>query len=394
MGVTIHPASHSADAYTDTKFSKNANELLTTAGSVELMMKCKEILQSSFSSTKSSNIVGTSNGFVQACIKAYSNHYHLIIRPDDVWITILTQLSLYVNAHAEELRSHFVQREGQKELLVEMDADRYHCSWNKIVAQFTVELGKNINDPSLKDWILQEFSTTTDTDRAVAAIAMMGTLQAYFTYMSYLRCGIPSVTLEGTREDWVKLRDAVADPKRLPMFGKETEEWSRVLGGVLNRFVDSYDRPSSLKTKNFWQNIAHYSGGGSGPRYWSGWITAFCFWDDEGKFLRGMDTELGKSSKGGMGSVFKSVLPDWIDTTLRIDGQVFHRVDSNKVPPSWISVPIIINELGTEYKAKMVAGVVGYDVSESGKKLENGKKGLDTLKPQTGWWIYEVKSEN
>lgn len=262
------------------------------------------------------------------------------------------------------------------------------------MAQFTVELGKNINDPSLKDWILQEFSTTTDTDRAVAAIAMMGTLQAYFTYMSYLRCGIPSVTLEGTREDWVKLRDAVADPKRLPMFGKETEEWSRVLGGVLNRFVDSYDRPSSLKTKNFWQNIAHYSGGGSGPRYWSGWITAFCFWDDEGKFLRGMDTELGKSSKGGMGSVFKSVLPDWIDTTLRIDGQVFHRVDSNKVPPSWISVPIIINELGTEYKAKMVAGVVGYDVSESGKKLENGKKGLDTLKPQTGWWIYEVKSEN
>jgi hypothetical protein len=393
MGVTIHPASHSANAYAGTKFSKNVNELLTAAGSVELLMSCKEILQSSFSSKTPSNIVGTSNGFVQSCITAYSNHHRLVIRPDDVWLTIVTQLSLYINAHAEELRSHFVQHEGQKELLVQMDADRYHCSWGKIVAQFTVELEKNINDPSLKDWILQGFSTTTETDRAVGAIAMMGTMQAYFTYKAYLKCGIPSVTLEGTREDWVQLCDTVADPKRLPMFGEETAEWSRVLGAVLTRFVDSYDHPGSLRTKNFWQNIAHYSGGGSGPRYWSGWITAFCFWDDKGGFLRGRDSGLGKASQGGIGSVFKSLLPNWIDTTLRIDGQVFHRIDSNDVPPAWISVPVMINELGIEYKARMVAGVVGYDVSESGEKLENGEKGLDTLKPQTGWWIHEERSE-
>ena len=92
-----------------------------------------------------------------------------------------------------------------------------------------------------------------------------------------------------------------------------------------------------------------------------------------------------------IGSVFKSALPNWVNTTLMIDGQVFHRIDSNDVPPAWVSVPVIVNELGKEFNARMVAGVVGYSLSESGKKLQDGGTGLDTLKPATGWWMYEER---
>jgi hypothetical protein len=56
------------------------------------------------------------NGFVHSVTEAYNNHYHLIIRPDDMWITIVTQFSAYVNAHAEELGDSFVAHEGQKEV--------------------------------------------------------------------------------------------------------------------------------------------------------------------------------------------------------------------------------------------------------------------------------------
>jgi hypothetical protein len=390
MGVTIYPVSHPANPLSskNKNFCTNAKELIFDTHQGEHLHPLNKLIQCSFDPSTSPKLVAKSNGFVQTCITAYSDHHHLIIRPDDVWITILTQLSLYINAHAEELRSHFVQHEGQKMLLVEMDGDRYSCSWDKIVKQFTDQLGESVNDPTLKSWLLQEFSTTTETDRAVCAIAMMGSLQAYFSYYAMLRCGIPSVTLEGTREDWVKLRDAFADPKWLPTFGEETKEWCRVLGVVLNRFVESYDYPSSLTTKSFWNNIAHYSGRGSGARYWSGWITAFCFWNDKGECLRDHDSLL---AKGGIGSMVKSALPNWLDTTLRIDGQVFHKINSGSVPPARVSVPVTINELGTEYKARMVAGVVGFEVSESGKKLEHGIVGMDTLQPHTGWGIYEER---
>jgi len=384
MPVTFYPASHAANQIPNSRVVKSSHELLLNGGG-DATVRCKEVLQDSFGSLSSQKVVGAGNGFVQACIKAYSDHHHLVIRPDDVWITILTQLSLYVNANAEALRSHFVSHEGKKELLVEMDGNRYSASWARIANQFTIALEQNINDPSLRDWILQSFSTTTKTDHTVAVIAMMGTLQAYFSYKAYLKCGIPSVTLEGTREDWVKLRDAVADKAKLPKMGKETAEWSRVLKVVLNRFVGSFDHPNSLKTRNFWQNIAHYSGGGSGPRYWSGWITAFCFWDEKGNYMR------PDSARSVIGSVFKSVLPNWVDTTLMIDGQVFHRINSNDVPPAWVSVPVIVNELGKEFNARMVAGVVGYSLSKCGKKLQDGGTGLDTLKPATGWWMYEER---
>ena len=55
-----------------------------------------------------------SNGLVHALEAAYSNHRPLVLRPDDVWHAILTQLSIYVNKNSERLRSTFVEHKGQK----------------------------------------------------------------------------------------------------------------------------------------------------------------------------------------------------------------------------------------------------------------------------------------
>ena len=38
---------------------------------------------------------------------------------------------------------------------------------------------ENVNDPELRAWIMPDFSTTTESDRVVAAIPMMGSLQEY-----------------------------------------------------------------------------------------------------------------------------------------------------------------------------------------------------------------------
>eukprot|EP01112_Ceratiomyxa_fruticulosa_P004269 TRINITY_DN1473_c0_g1_i4.p1 TRINITY_DN1473_c0_g1~~TRINITY_DN1473_c0_g1_i4.p1 ORF type:complete len:198 (+),score=45.84 TRINITY_DN1473_c0_g1_i4:235-828(+) len=42
------------------------------------------------------------NSFANAAMAAYANHHNLVIRPDDVWIAIMTQFSFYVNANSEE----------------------------------------------------------------------------------------------------------------------------------------------------------------------------------------------------------------------------------------------------------------------------------------------------
>lgn len=234
---------------------------------------------------------------------------------------------------------------------------------------------EHINDPSLRGWIMQDFSTTTDNDRIVKAIAMMGTLQKYFEFGCCLGCGLPSVTLLGKREDWAKMLAAL---DRLPTFGKETAEWAGVLSVVLSRFVATFDEPESERTKDFWQRIAHYSAGDSGPSYWSGWITAFCFWDAEGKSLR----DKGRFTENdGMNEAI----------TLTIDEQLFHWVDSDEMPPGYVAVPVTVNDNGAVFVGRMVAGVVGVSVVSSGRELEHGGTGMDTLRPEVGWWMFEDK---
>jgi hypothetical protein len=61
---------------------------------------------------------------------------------------------------------------------------------------------ENIKDPSLREWILPSFTTTTKVDQTVAAILMMATLQKYFTFGCGTCCGLPSVTLLGQQSDW------------------------------------------------------------------------------------------------------------------------------------------------------------------------------------------------
>lgn len=46
--------------------------------------------------------------------------------------------------------------------------------------------------------------------------------------------------------------------------------WYELLKPVFIKFVETFDDPESENIKDFWQKIAHYSGGGSGLSYLSG----------------------------------------------------------------------------------------------------------------------------
>lgn len=111
------------------------------------------------------------------------------------------------------------------------------------------------------------FTTTRKSDQATASIIMMSTMQKYFSYVCQLRCGLPSVTLLGKKADWEKMLGRL---ERLKTFGEEPSAWYELLKPVLTKFVETFDHPESEEIKDFWQKIAHYSGGGSGPTYLSG----------------------------------------------------------------------------------------------------------------------------
>ena len=384
MPVTIEPANHAAKLIAEHYTSTKDPLALLQGACYHEHTQCKELLQSSFASQSSSKIYPSSNGFVHAAIKAYSNHHHLNIRPEDVWFAIIAQLSFYINRHAEELRGKFVAFEGKKELTVIAFGDRYSVDFGALAQALTLEIEKNVVDPKLREWCMPAFSTTTESDKIVASILLMGVVQKYFDFKCCLACGLPSVTLLGEKADWTLILTRL---DKLTTFGAETSQFATLLKPVVSRFIKSFDAPTSPETVSFWQRIAHKSSGGSGPTYYSGWITAFCFWDKNGECMYSRP-----SPKANIKFLTDPWNNDWSSQYLRLDEVIYHQVESDDVPPGFSTVPVKVDNNGILFDSLMVAGSVGMQCSSSGEELAGGKRGFDTLAAQTGWWMFETKS--
>ena len=370
MPVTAIPATHSASLINASQSAANPHDLLNRACPHE-GNKCVELLQSSFDSNLKAVVKPSANGLVHGAIQAYSKHHHLHIRPEDIWFAIISQLSFYINCHAEELRELFVSHQDKKDLVVTFSSGtRYTIDYGFFAEEMSRLVQENVVDPSLKEWVMPAFTTTTRQDNIIASILLMGVTQQYFTFKCHILCGLPSVTLLGERTDWELIYDRL---DKLETFGAEPSQFCNLLRPVLSRFIKSFDEPASEDTVDFWQRIADYHWGGSGPSYFSGWITAFCFWNRDGKPLYAINSPDGE--------------------TLRLDGVAYHRVDSNEIPPGYSSAPVTVVDNGVSFDAMMVAGSVGINCTSSGDELAGGRVGLDTMSAETGWWMFERKSQ-
>jgi hypothetical protein len=376
MPVTIKPTQNRArEARLD---QVSTGKQLLHRSCEDEYFKCARIIRSSFDHADLSGVASSKNGFVYACIFAYSTHHHLAIRPDDVWFAILSQLGLYIDGNAEELRSIFVSHEGQKDLMVE-------SSWEDFPEKIIREMAKDMNESDLPEWIKPDFSTTTKDDITVACIFMMGAMQKYFSYTMTF-CGLPSVTLLGERNDWQRLFEKV---DRLVDMSEQAATFHSLLKPVLGYFVRSFDEPGAAEVVSFWNRIVHWKDRGSGPAVLSGWLTAFCFWDREGKMM------------------YRT--PPMGEHGCNLDGTLYHHVSENNIPAGYMGVPMKHTDM-PEKEFRLVAGSVGIRCTSSGELMDmsspwqstpdlqtgNAIKeiaGLDSLQPFSGWWIYELSPE-
>lgn len=341
------------------------------------------IMLSSYSGTlrpetaNASEIFPSSDSFIRGAIQAWGEHLHLEIRPDEVWFTILTQLNFYMERNAEAVRHLFVKHQGQETIFIE------DTTWTKVLWRFKDEIQARILTPWLKDWIVPDFSTTTDNDIMTANILMMGLMKAYFRYEGGIICGLPSVTLLGKKEDWEKLLSRL---DRLSEFGKEPDEYRARLTPLLKRFVRSFDIPDSPEIRKFWNQIVfakHEAICGGSPLDLSGWITGFIYWKNDG-------TRWGDNRKGG----------------IIIDGISYGGYhDILTLPSGYARAPFIMRDfMGRDrYPAYVAAGTLGKRLIKgaphgyidalvrSGQNVSKADLEPDlhgTLRPLSAWLLY------
>jgi hypothetical protein len=367
MSVTIFPSSVDVNRFQG-DLANSTEDLFRFSCGGEFEKKSGDRLWSSFVDIEVTPTAPSGNGFVYAAYRAYSHHHHLRLRPEDIWFSILSQLSFYVNKHAEELRSIFVSHEGKQKVQVTAVGTADTVNFGSLALQMTSEMDKFVHDKEWRGWFLPNFTTTTNTDVATAAVIMMGTMQAYFEFTMSLICGLPSVTLLGEREDWEELRSRL---DKIEQLGAEPTLFANRLKTVLEWFIRSYETPDDEEVKKFWTHIMKEESNGSGPDYLSGWLTAFCNWTEDGELI----SPNGRSS-------------------LQWNGTEFLIMKERDIPSGYASVPVLINDNGHEFDVEMLAGSVGITISNSMDGIATDSEGvMDTMQPASGWFMYEIEEK-
>ncbi|EIW81438.1 hypothetical protein CONPUDRAFT_153984 [Coniophora puteana RWD-64-598 SS2] len=402
--VTFRPASHLAESYLkkdpsddeSTAEPKMAPEILLQGACPNQYSKCAELLQSSIpKGFDASEIILQRNGLVHTLLEAYNEHRARVLRPIDVWLAILTQFSFYVSAYAEERLSLFVAHKGKKELRPTAYRTRYTVDFGRVARQTADLLEENLTDPALRMWATPKFSTTTITDNKVFAIALMATTKSYWETFFGLCCGIPRVTLDGTREDWEVVLQSI---DKLKEFGFETTAWYHLLRPVLACFVNAFDDPDGEENIDFWGRVAHLHSGMSGPTYLMGWATTFCVFDAHGKWqgpfldnIPSFDSPSQDYAKLSGEAFAKEHLELDSDSYLVLDGVPYPHISMRDIPAGTFEVDVKLDDNGEMLETLLVAGSMGSAVSLSNDISLSKTEERDIVRPVPGWWMFIKK---
>ncbi|KAF7555707.1 hypothetical protein G7Z17_g1979 [Cylindrodendrum hubeiense] len=377
MPTVIRPQPSKVGQSYDRLFT-SSKDLLT---SVSYQDSYKPVLHSSFADLGAAEspvgVAPHDNGFVHTLLRAWQQDLHLELRPDDVWLAILSQLSFFILSRGEELRPFFVKHEGQKTLEVDM---RPHSLGDVNIDHFVERMRDlmvtQLSDPSVAEWMMPRFSTTTQTDISVACMLFMGSMKQYFKYQMDVGCGFPSVTLHGTRDDWELIRQCITRFKTLGDY-PELNEFVTCLDCVLVNMIAGFDTPDSPEVHDFWMRAAHAGGtrASGGLVTLSGWLTAFCFWQLDGTRTRGFtDEELSREWS------MQNNPEEW--ARLELSGIGFPVIERAKIPAATVQVDVRVVDGFTEEQTLIIAGMIGMELDSATMSI---------AKPRPGWWILHKK---
>ena len=289
--------------------------------------------------------------FFKFMVEAYADHRPIVLSPDIIWNVIAQVFCQHINNNPEALRDRIVYHEKGKIELSVMTKEELHSpnvKWDDLLDAFDKQIAESTKD-NLADVMRADFSTTDKTARIVSQMTLMSSVKAFFDYsVIYAKCGIPSITLEGTPEDWLKVRN-----KAIQLRKYDLDWWLIDLIPILNEF---FQASQGNVHKAFWRNIVKkdrpekFVGGG-------------CSWGDRPTELDGWFLKLMPYDRKGK----------------RTPNKVSYEYDD--MPSQVINVDFMYKNLETNTTTpmEMLCGFVGIEVDST----------TNAMRPKLGWMVCE-----
>ena len=187
--------------------------------------------------------------FYNCMVEAYAGHYSVILSPDAIWTLISQGFCHHISLNTEKLKDKIVNHEGKMEISVISEYDLYspHMDWDTLLNGFDIQIAENTKG-NIADIMRADFSTTGNTERITSQVTLMSAVKSYFDFAAiHTICGIPTITIEGTPDDWRKIIKKVESLRDYDLGW-----WVDDLKPILQEFVNASE---GNVNKDFWQNI-------------------------------------------------------------------------------------------------------------------------------------------
>lgn len=303
----------------------------------------------SYSTTCTNMVPSWFNPFLGAIHHSFATHRPIEISPDHIWLVLVQGFAAHVNNHSEELRDKFVSHTGQLSLIVRRDdfkKGKIDNPWDEVFEEFCDQIEKHVGEGTV-NLVTAKFSTTTPTVQAAFELTLMDALGHYFSYEVHSLCGIPSITLEGTTQDWKELKERAMQFEKYGL-----KWWTDELAPILEEFINASE--GRVNTE-FWNSMYKANSRSGGP-YVTGWISKLF------PYLAGRDP---KSSS--VNPIFKADNPEELHISL------------GSFPNGLSKVPFKWKYHFREYEMIFLSGFVGISQNHETK----------TVRPEIGWIIIE-----
>ena len=186
------------------------------------------------------------HSLVAAVYLAFSEHRPLVLTPDIIWLTLAQGFAQHINNHAEALRSTVVSHKGKVTLKAMTFQLATSQDWADVIRQWSDKIQTQI-PADLSHFMICDFSTTTPVTRTVSQVVMLDAFQQYFDYELLFICGIPTITVKGSVQDWIKIRERVD-----VMAGFHLDWWTDRLKPICDGFIATVQGTPSQR---FWKHI-------------------------------------------------------------------------------------------------------------------------------------------
>ena len=204
------------------------------------------------------------SGYIEYLKSAWKSHFSIVLKPDDIWYMILSELTTAIAKDSKKYKSLFSIAADDEKIKISVPTG----DPEEINEQLIINALKN-RVPSDVNSFLPKFSTTTPIIQMAMNICFCDLVSPYYSYSTYL-CGIPNIRIEGEIEDWELVMTKLM-------------ELSIIFSGTpLRAYIDRCLNRSiliigAIKTSNseFFQKIFKIKHCGSGHDTITGWILEF-----------------------------------------------------------------------------------------------------------------------